>query len=87
MAGYSLEIQRTAARELDAVEPRSQRQRIVTRVRALAGEPRPAGAQRLAGVAALYLLRQGDCRILYEIDDDAHRVMVVRIGHRREVYR
>ena len=87
MAGYSLEIKRSAVAELEAVEPRAQRQRIVTRVRALAAEPRPAGAQKLAGTAVRYRIRQGEFRILYEIDDRERRVVVVKIGHRREVYR
>lgn len=87
MAAYSLEIKRSAVAELEAVEPRAQRQRIVTRVRALADEPRPEGAQKLAGTAARYRIRQGEFRILYEIDDRERRVVVVKIGHRREVYR
>ena len=58
-----------------------------TRVRALADEPRPEGAQKLAGTVARYRIRQGEFRILYEIDDRGRRVVVVKIGHRREVYR
>ena len=87
MAAYSLEIKRSAARELEAVEPRAQRQRLVARIRALAGDPRPAGSEKLVGRASLLRLRQGDHRILYEVDDGARRVVVVKIGHRREVYR
>lgn len=87
MAGYSLGIKRSAAGELEKVEPRAQRARIVTRIRALASDPRPVGAQKLAGTDAHFRLRQGDFRILYEVDDDARRVIVVKIGHRREVYR
>lgn len=87
MAGYSVEIKRSAARELERVEPRAQRLRVVARIRALAGEPRPPGAQKLAGAAAVYRIRQGDLRILYEIDEAERAVVVVKIGHRREVYR
>ena len=87
MAAYNLELKRSAVRELDSVEPKAQRQRIVARVRALASEPRPAGAQKLAGEAARFRLRQGDYRILYEIDDSERRIVIVRIGHRREIYR
>lgn len=86
-SAYGLEIKRSAAAELDALEPRAQRQRVVARIRALAEEPRPAGAQKLAGTAARYRIRQGDFRVLYEIDDRQRRVVVVKIGHRREVYR
>ncbi|MBP1642625.1 MAG: RelE/StbE family addiction module toxin [Acidobacteria bacterium] len=87
MAGYSLEIKRSAARELERLEPRSERRRIVDRIRALAGDPRPAGAQKLAGRSSLFRVRQGDHRILYEVHDSDRRIVVLRIGHRREVYR
>ena len=86
-SAYVLEIKRSAVAELEALEPRAQRQRVVARIRALAAEPRPAGAQKLAGSAAHYRLRQGDFRVLYEVDDRQRRVVVVKIGHRREVYR
>ena len=87
MDGYSLEIRRSAARELDAVEPRAQRRRIVARIGALAANPRPAGSQKLAGSELAFRIRQGDFRIVYEIDDRERRIVVVKIGHRREVYR
>ncbi len=87
MAGYSIEVKRSAARELDAVEPRAQRQRIVDRIQALAADPRPAGAQKLAGSAVGFRIRQGDYRIVYEIHDRDYRIVVVKIGHRREIYR
>lgn len=87
MAAYSLEIKRSAAKELDAVEPRVQRQRLVARIRALAAVPRPPGALKLAGDAPRFRLRQGDYRILYEVDDGARRIVIVKIGHRREAYR
>jgi mRNA interferase RelE/StbE len=87
VAAYSVELKRSAARELGAVEPRAQRQRLVSRVRALAAEPRPPGAQKLAGGADRYRVRQGEFRIVYEIDDAARRVVVVKVGHRREVRR
>lgn len=87
MAGYSIEVKRSAVRELDVVEPRAQRQRIVARLRALAADPRPAGAQKLAGSALGVRIRQGDYRIVGEIHDRDRRIVVVKIGHRREVYR
>ena len=85
MASYSLEIKRSAAKELAAL-PKQDRVRIITRIQALAHEPRPAGCEKLSGQER-YRVRQGDYRILYEIHDDVLIVMVVRIGHRRDVYR
>ncbi len=87
MAGYSLEIRRSAVRELDKVEPRTLRRRLVARIQALAAEPRPAGVQKLAGSDAAYRIRQGEYRVVYEILETERRIVVVKIGHRREVYR
>lgn len=85
MASYSLEIKRSAARELEQV-PLKNRRRIVARIQALAHDPRPPGAEKLSGQER-YRIRQGDYRILYEIENQILRVMVVKIGHRRDVYR
>ena len=85
MASYSIERTRSAAKELERV-PLKDRRRIVDRITALAEDPRPAGAERLSGDDK-YRIRQGDYRILYEIVDHTLVVTVVRVGHRREVYR
>lgn len=87
MASYSLAIKRSAAKELEEVEPLTPRRRLVARLHALADDPRPTGAEKLAGSANRYRLRQGALRILCEIDDRAWRVEIVKVGHRREVYR
>ena len=76
---------RSAAKELEGV-PTKDRQRIVRRIEALAEDPRPAGAEKLSGDDK-YRIRQGDYRILYEIEDARLVVTVVRVGNRREVYR
>ena len=85
MASYSLEIKRSAAKELAEV-PSKDRGRIVARIQALADDPRPSGAEKLSGQER-YRIRQGDYRIPYEIEDRILRVMVVKTGHRRDVYR
>lgn len=87
MASYSVLIKTSAARELEAVEPRAVRVRIVARIRGLAQTPRPHGSQKLAGEAERYRIRQGAYRIVYSIDDERRIVEVVKIGHRRDVYR
>lgn len=85
MASYNVLITRSASKELEAV-PLKDRQRIVTRIRQLAHDPRPAGCEKLSGEDK-YRLRQGDYRILYEIIDENLIVTVVRIGNRKDVYR
>ena len=85
MARYNVLIRRSAAKELEEVEPR-ERRRVVDRIRALAGEPRPSGCEKLSGKDK-YRIRQGSLRILYEIADEDLTVTIVKIGHRRDVYR
>jgi len=82
---YSLVIKTSAERELRAL-PKADRRRVVDRVRALALTPRPPGNEKLSGQER-YRVRQGDYRIVYAIDDEARIVEIVKIGHRREVYR
>jgi len=85
VASYRVLIKRSAAKELEAV-PLKDRRRLVARIERLAANPRPVGAQKLSGEEK-YRLRQGDYRILYEIVDDDLIITVVRVGHRRDVYR
>ena len=86
MASYSVRIKKSATKELEEL-PKQDRQRIVERVRALSENPPPAGAEKLAGESDRYRLRQGSYRILYEIEDEMLTVYVVKIGHRKAVYR
>ncbi len=83
MASYSIEIKRTTAKELEAL-PLKDRRRIVAKIRKLAADPSPAGCEKLAGVK--YRVRQGDYRILYSVDDQGGVIVIVKIGHRRDVY-
>jgi mRNA interferase RelE/StbE len=84
-ASYSLRIKRSAEKELKAI-PKSDLSRIVGKIRALAENPRPPGHQKMSGPSQ-FRIRQGDYRILYTIDDNDRVVEIVKIGHRREVYR
>jgi mRNA interferase RelE/StbE len=87
VASYSVLIKTSAAKELEAVEPRGVRARIVSRIERLGSNPRPRGSQKLAGDEERYRIRQGQYRVVYSIDDDARVVEVFKVGHRREVYR
>jgi mRNA interferase RelE/StbE len=86
VASYRVEIKRSAARELDAIGQKKDRERIVEKILALATEPRPQGVEKLTDKAQ-YRLRQGNYRILFEIHDDVLLVVVIKIGDRKEVYR
>ena len=85
MASYSILLTKSAAKELERV-PTRDRQRIATKIRNLADNPRPVGVEKLSGDDK-FRIRQGNYRILYEIIDTDLIVTVVRIGDRREVYR
>jgi mRNA interferase RelE/StbE len=85
VASYRIEIKRSAAKELEAI-PAKDRRRVATKIQALAGNPRPAGCEKLSGHDK-YRIRQGNYRILYTIEDDVLLVTVIKIGDRRDVYR
>jgi mRNA interferase RelE/StbE len=84
VASYRLLIKLSAAKELEKT-PQKDRRRLVPRTRVLADEPRPWGMEKVRG-RSLCRIRQGDCRILYEVFDHDLTVTIVKIGHRREVY-
>lgn len=85
MAAYSIFIKKSAARELEVLAKKDL-PKVLKRIEALAENPRPTGAEKLAGVE-LWRIRQGDYRIVYSIEDNALTVWIVKVGHRREVYR
>jgi mRNA interferase RelE/StbE len=67
--------------------PRQIQTRLRPRIDALADDPRPAGVERLTGATDLYRLRVGDYRVIFAIQDQELIVLIVRVAHRREVYR
>ncbi len=85
MAKYSILFRRSVLKDLEVL-PKKDVQRIMEAIRTLAVEPRPPQSQKLSG-REQYRLRQGAYRILYVIQDDVLIVAVVKVGHRREVYR
>jgi mRNA interferase RelE/StbE len=84
---YALLIKASAAKELEAIDSTHTRTRIVDTIQSLAADPRPSACKKLAGRDAAYRLRVGDYRIVYTVNDREVIVEVVKIGHRREVYR
>jgi mRNA interferase RelE/StbE len=74
-------------KEIEAISTKRDRQRIVRRIAALATEPRPLGCEKLAGATSVFRVRQGRFRVIYLVDDAARTVDVLKVGHRREVYR
>lgn len=85
MARYSLKFKRSVSRDVEAI-PKRDLQRIMERIEALRDDPRPPGCVKPSG-QEYYRVRQGNYRIVYEILDDRLVVVVIAIGHRRDVYR
>ena len=87
MAGYEIRLKASAAKEIERIEPKKLRRRIVDRIARLADDPRPPGCEKLSGHVDRYRIRQGAYRIVYSIDDDVLIVIVAKVGHRSDVYR
>jgi mRNA interferase RelE/StbE len=85
MAVFSILFKDSARKELDAI-PTVYLRRIMERIGQLADNPRPVGSEKLSGQEK-YRIRQGNYRIIYSIQDNQLTVWVVKVGHRREVYR
>ena len=87
MARYKVVIKQSASKEIDTVGQKKDRQRIVLRIQSLGDNPRPVGCEKLSGHLELYRVREGNYRILYSIDDEKFLVGIVKVGHRKDVYR
>ena len=82
---YRIEVRRRAQRALDKL-PKADFQAVIEAIKDLAGTPRPRGIEKVK-TSGLWRIRQGDYRIVYAIDDKESLVTIVRVGHRREIYR
>ena len=82
---YHIEFAKPAAKQLKALSPQEQ-QRIKSKIDALVDSPRPYGVVKLSGEDDLYRIRVGDYRIIYSIQDHRLLILVLKIGHRRDVY-
>jgi len=85
VGNYKLLIKPSAAKELEAI-PQRDRLRIVRKIQALVQNPRPPGCEKLSAEEK-YRVRRGWYRIVYSVDDRDQTVLVVKVGHRRGVYR
>ena len=83
---YRVDLSPAAARHLRRLDVNARR-RIQAAIELLGQEPRPPGAKNLVGGAGEWRVRTGDYRIIYEINDGVLVILVIAIGHRREIYR
>jgi mRNA interferase RelE/StbE len=85
MARFELRFKPSVAKDLHGI-PKADVRRILARIETLREDPRPPGSEKLSSQER-YRVRQGNYRILYTIADAEVVVEIVKIGHRREVYR
>ena len=86
MASYNVELTRTAEKQLRRIAKRD-RNRMVEAIRGLADSPRPHGARKLQGYDDVYRIRVGRYRVVYEVFDDRVIVIVLKVGHRKDIYK
>ena len=86
MASYRIELKKSAAKEIEKLKNRAVRSQIVDRIQKLAEDPRPPGCEKLSG-SEHYRVRQGQYRIVYSVHDEVLLVEILKVGHRRDVYR
>ena len=83
---YEVYVERSTENDLKRLPP-TIFHRIISQVKILARNPRPAGCRKITGSKNDWRIRIGDFRIIYEIDEKAKAVRIMRVRHRREVYR
>ena len=86
MEKFKVVLKPSAVKEIESVPRKKERQQIIRRIGLLANDPRPPGCKKLSGHDK-YRIRQGSYRIVYGIEDDKLIVYIVKVGHRKDVYR
>jgi mRNA interferase RelE/StbE len=84
---YRLTLKKSASKEIQTVSGKKTLDRLIEKIKELANNPRPEGSEKLAGRLNLYRFRQGDYRVIYSVGDQSRLVDIIKIGHRRHVYR
>jgi len=85
MVAYKIYFRESVEKDFAAM-PKRDLQRILQRIQALAEDPRPSGGEKLTGQEK-YRIRQGRCRIVYSIQESDLTVWIVKVGHRKDIYR
>ena len=83
---YVIEYKKSVEKELRKL-PSTQLKSIVAKIRTLATNPHPEGSVKLRGSSDLFRIRHADYRVIYQIQNEKLTILVVKVGHRREVYR
>jgi len=85
MAAYKLLFKESVQKDFHGI-PKKDLRKILSRIKILAGDPRPPGCEKLTGQDR-YRMRQGRYRVLYSVEDEERTVTIVKVGHRKDIYR
>ena len=83
---YRIEIKPSAQKELAKI-PKTSALKIIDKIKSLAKDPRPSGCKKLTGTDHSFRVRIGNNRVVYSIFDDRLIIQVIKIGHRKDVYK
>jgi mRNA interferase RelE/StbE len=86
MSFYSIEVSKTAEKQLKKLK-RQDQIRVLKTIKALAQEPRPSGCRKIRGYENIYRIRVGVLRVIYSVSDKQIVIVVLKVGHRKDVYR
>ncbi len=86
MASYKIEWRKSAEKEFHKL-PKKEKALIIAKILNLSKSPKPIGSKKLEGSENTYRIRQGDFRVLYQIEDYVLIILIVSVAHRKEVYR
>jgi mRNA interferase RelE/StbE len=87
VACFKIDFKASAYKELETLPDNATRSRVIRRIESLAENPRPPGCEKLTDRGNHYRIRQGDYRIVHTIEDDRLVILIIKIRHRRDVYR
>jgi len=82
---FNIQITKSAKKQLQHF-PKADQQRIKPQIDGLGQTPKPVGCKKLKGVDELYRIRSGDYRIIYQLKEEQLIILILRIGHRKDIY-
>ena len=82
---YELFIEQSAEKGIKKL-PKDIVSRIISKIKSLAENPRPAGCRKIVGSDQDYRFRMGDYRVVYELDEENKRITIMAVGHRKDIY-
>ena len=85
MASYNIEIKKSASKELSKL-PKKELKSVINKIKNLSADPRPTGSKKLSGDEK-YRVRVGNHRVLYTIEDEKLVIYIVKVGHRKDIYK